>query len=57
MNLNDEEREEYTIGREETYKQFDKLQDFVNNKYYDNIRRITLDCCRTKPCIIIEEIN
>ena len=54
LNLNDEEREEYIIRVRKTYKNFDKLEDSVENKYYDNIRSITLDFCRTKPCIIVE---
>ena len=54
LNLNDEEREEYIIRVHKTYKHFDKLEDSVENKYYDNIRSITLDFCRTKPCIIFE---
>ena len=54
FNLNDEEREEYILRVQKTDKHFDKLEDLVNNKYYDNIRSITLDCCRTKPCIIFE---
>jgi hypothetical protein len=56
FNLNYEEREEYIIRVQKTDKHFDKLEDLVNNKYYDNIRSITfkLDCCRLKPCIIFE---
>ena len=54
FNLKDEEREEYIIRYWKTDKHFDKLEDLVNNKYYDNIKSITIDCCRTKPCIIFE---
>jgi hypothetical protein len=54
FNLNDEEREEYIIRDQKTDKHFDKLEDLVHNKYYNNIRSITLDYCRTKPYIIFE---
>ena len=37
FNLNDEEREEYILRVQKTDKHFDKLEDLVNNKYYDNI--------------------
>ncbi len=43
-NFNDEEREEYVIRVHKTYKRFDKLEDLVNNKYYDNSKSITIDC-------------
>ena len=54
FNLNDEEKEEYIIRVKKTDKHFDKLEELIENKYHDNIRSITLDCCRTKPCIIFE---
>ena len=31
-----------------------ELEELIENKYHDNIIRIILDCCRTKPCIIFE---
>jgi hypothetical protein len=49
-----EEGEEYTIRYHENYKHFEKLQDLVKNRYYDNSKRFVLDYCRTKPCIIFE---
>jgi hypothetical protein len=36
LNLKDEERGKYTITVQETYKHFNRLNDLIENKYYDN---------------------
>jgi hypothetical protein len=54
LNLNNEENEEYIIRHAENQMHFVKLQDLVRNRYYDNSKRLVLDYCKTKPCIIAE---
>ena len=54
LNLNDEEREEYTIRLENFLNRFEKLEELIENKYHDKRSRIILDCCRKKPCVIFE---
>ncbi len=54
LKLKDGEREKNTITVQDTYKHFNRLNDLIKNKYYDNDIIFQFSFCRTKPYFIAE---